>query len=82
MLSDIKTHRLAPWLALLHTPGIGPRRYATLLEKLGPPSNILQYDKGQLQQSGLSEKIIDASKSKRCKGCKVTVAANSGVLHI
>ncbi len=65
MLSDIKTHPLAPWLSLLHSPGIGPRRYAVLLEKLGSPANIIQCNKSQLQQTGLSEKIIAAILSPR-----------------
>jgi len=65
MLSEIKTHPLAPWLALLHTAGIGPRRFAALLEKIGNPSTILQLDKTQLQQTGLSEKIARALLSPR-----------------
>nr|WP_041483896.1 DNA-processing protein DprA [Thioalkalivibrio paradoxus] len=32
------------WLALLHTPGLGPRRIARLLERFGDPATALQAD--------------------------------------
>ncbi|AGA32120.1 Rossmann fold nucleotide-binding protein Smf possibly involved in DNA uptake [Thioalkalivibrio nitratireducens DSM 14787] len=35
---------LGDWLALLHTPGLGPRRIARLLERFGSPAAALQAD--------------------------------------
>ena len=36
--------RLRDWLRLLHTPGLGPRRVARLLEAFGTPAAALQAD--------------------------------------
>jgi DNA processing protein len=36
--------RLEDWLRLLHTPGLGPRRVARLLEAFGTPAAALQAD--------------------------------------
>ena len=41
---------LASWLALLHCPGIGPRRYLTLLEYYEQPSVLLDSGPGEINR--------------------------------
>ncbi|HHJ80708.1 MAG TPA: DNA-protecting protein DprA, partial [Candidatus Tenderia electrophaga] len=47
---------LAAWLALLHCPGIGPRRYSTLLEYYHQPSNLLDAGADEINQLDLPDK--------------------------
>jgi DNA processing protein len=42
--NDGPRERLRDWLRLLHTPGLGPRRVARLLEAFGTPAAALQAD--------------------------------------
>ncbi len=41
---------LSAWLALLHCPGIGPRRYQTLLEFYGQPKALLDAGPGEINR--------------------------------
>jgi DNA processing protein len=43
-VTETPTERLRDWLRLLHTPGLGPRRVARLLEAFGTPAAALQAD--------------------------------------
>lgn len=42
--NEAPRERLRDWLRLLHTPGLGPRRVARLLEAFGTPAAALQAD--------------------------------------
>lgn len=44
---------LAAWLALLHCPGIGPRRYSTLLEYYHQPKLLLDADATEINRLDL-----------------------------
>ncbi len=46
--------RLEDWLRLLHTPGLGPRRVARLLEAFGTPAAALQADARQWTAAGVA----------------------------
>jgi len=47
---------LAAWLALLHCPGIGPRRYSTLLEYYHQPSSLLDAGATEINHLDLPNK--------------------------
>ncbi len=47
---------LAAWLALLHCPGIGPRRYSTLLEYYHQPSSLLDAGASEINRLDLPSK--------------------------
>ncbi len=47
---------LAAWLALLHCPGIGPRRYSTLLEYYHQPSILLDSGASEINRLELPNK--------------------------
>jgi len=51
---------LADWLALYHTPGIGNRRFHTLLEAFDTPTRARQADASQLLACGLKSAQIKA----------------------
>ena len=46
---------LAAWLVLLHCPGIGPRRYKTLLEYYQEPSNLIDAGPGEINRLDLPQ---------------------------
>ncbi len=51
------TNELHYWIQLLHVPGIGPQRYASLLAHFGSPEQVFAASASQLKKSGLSEKL-------------------------
>ncbi|HYQ72576.1 MAG TPA: DNA-processing protein DprA [Gammaproteobacteria bacterium] len=55
-----QTGNLTDWLALSHTPGLGPARFRCLLESFRNPADILNAGRGQLHQFGLADGIIEA----------------------
>lgn len=46
------------WLALLHCPGVGARRYAELLGRYGDPATLFNYGVNELGSSGLPRETI------------------------
>ena len=48
-----------PWLALLRAPGIGPARFARLLEQFGSPADALAAPRQALAALGLPEAALD-----------------------
>jgi len=59
-LTGIQADTLTNWLALYHTPGIGPARFHRLLEEFRDPSDILHAGSRRLQQFGLPDSTIEA----------------------
>ncbi len=49
-----------PWLALLRAPGIGPARFAKLLEQFGSPTAVLAAPRQALSTLGLPEPSLNA----------------------
>jgi DNA processing protein len=58
--TGIQADSLSNWLALYHTPGIGPARFHRLLEIFRDPADILSADSWQLRQFGLPDSTIEA----------------------
>ncbi|MGI0118541.1 DNA-processing protein DprA [Zooshikella sp. RANM57] len=48
---------IAPWLTLFLVPGIGPRRFYQLLEKMGTPENVLAANPSSL--TGLPKESVE-----------------------
>ncbi|HNI65913.1 MAG TPA: DNA-protecting protein DprA, partial [Pseudomonadales bacterium] len=46
------------WLALLHTPGLGPRRLLRLLQALGSPAAIIEANMDRLRALGLDGELL------------------------
>ena len=59
-VTETPTERLRDWLRLLHTPGLGPRRVARLLETFGTPAAALQADSRAWATAGVTGHPRDA----------------------
>ncbi|MCG6867230.1 MAG: DNA-processing protein DprA [Gammaproteobacteria bacterium] len=51
---------LTDWLTLWRVPGIGPVRFHTLIERLGPPEEILNAPAGQITAAGFPPGLAGA----------------------
>ncbi|MEJ2344847.1 MAG: DNA-processing protein DprA [Gammaproteobacteria bacterium] len=49
----------APWLALYRAPGIGPARFAALIERFGSPAAVLRADAARLGACGLKQATLE-----------------------
>ncbi len=56
-MADTEERGLGYWLALLHAPGIGARRFAELLERTPGPRALFEASASQLQAWGISERL-------------------------
>ena len=50
----VSEEALRYWLALLHAPGVGPRTFAKLLQRVGDPALLFAASSAQLEQWGVS----------------------------
>lgn len=53
-------NRLRAWLLLAHTPGVGPRAVARLIEHFGDPVRVLAAGRAELEAAGLRPALAEA----------------------
>jgi DNA processing protein len=76
----------AAWLALVRTPGLGPRRTAALLARFGDPETVLNAGQAQLKSCGLPSPVLDALQNPDWAGIDRDLRwlddANGHLLHL
>lgn len=58
-VSEQPESNLRYWLALLHTPGVGPATSHRLLEKFSSPETLFSLPRGELQQAGVPQPVAE-----------------------